>query len=451
MSLYVTNLIKKWKPILEQEGISAIKNPKVARATAIMLENQYKYAIGGEELVSEATTWSPGGAGTDTAGSMDPNGAGYSGNAEFHKIAIPMVRRTFPELIAHDIVGVQPMNGPVGLAFAVRFIADQSYRKADGSYETGVELGYNDIDPYYSGTNATSGDGYDDNYPGAMSTQFGEELGSQEVDDVGTSPNDYPGVTGGLGIGAGRGIREVSTTIEKGIVEAKTRKLRGKWSVEVAQDIKAMHGLELEEEMMDFLAYEITAEIDRELVNKIRTLADTNPSSSDTVGAWDYDTSDGRWEAEKYRNFYNMIIRKSNRIAIDTRRGAGNYVIAAPDVCAMLEATSAFATMPTNTNIDTSMTGVSRVGTLDGRITVYRDTFAEETDVVIGYKGASEYDTGIVYLPYIQLMQQRATFEDSFQPTAGILSRYGIMDHLFGSSNFYIRMELDNLDYTVRA
>lgn len=244
-----------------------------------MLENQYKYAIGGEELVAEGTTWSPGGPGTSTAGSMDPGGAGYAGNAEFHKIAIPMVRRTFPELIAHEIVGVQPMNGPVGLAFAVRFIADQSYRKSDGTYAKGVELGYNTIDPYYSGTRASSGEGYDENYPGAMSTQFGESLGSNTVNDVGDLNDEYPGVTGGLGIGTGKGIREVSTTIEKGIVEAKTRKLRGKWSVEVAQDIKAMHGLELEEEMMDFLAYEITAEIDRELVNKIRALALTNAAS----------------------------------------------------------------------------------------------------------------------------------------------------------------------------
>jgi hypothetical protein len=143
-----------------------------------------------------------------------------------------------------------------------------------------------------------------------------------------------------------------------------------------------------------------------------------------------------------------MIVRKSNRIAIDTRRGSGNYVIASPDLCALLEATSAFSVMPVNNDINTSVNGVSRVGSLDGRITVYRDTFATDDDVIIGYKGASEYDTGIVYLPYIQLMQQRATFEDSFQPTAGILSRYGIMDHLFGSSNFYIKITATDLDYT---
>lgn len=143
-----------------------------------------------------------------------------------------------------------------------------------------------------------------------------------------------------------------------------------------------------------------------------------------------------------------MIIRKSNRIAIDTRRGAGNYVIASPDLCALLEATASFSVIPVNNDIDTSMTGVSRVGSLDGRITVYRDTFAEQNDIIIGYKGASEYDTGIVYLPYIQLMQQRATFEDSFQPTAGILSRYGIMDHLLGSSNFYISITAEDLTYT---
>jgi hypothetical protein len=433
MSAYVKKLIEKWKPILVQEGLNPISNPKVARNTAIMLENQYRYSVGGVDL-NEGTTWSPGGPGTSTTGSMDPGGQGYVGNAEFHNIAIPMVRRTFPELVAHEVVGVQPMNQPVGLAFAMRFIADQEY-----GGNSNVELGYNNIDPYYSGTNASSGVGYDDNYPGAMSTQFGEALGSNTVADVG----GYPGIGGGLGIGTGRGIKEVSMTIEKDVVEAKTRKLRSKWSVEVAQDIKAMHGLELEDEMMDLLAYEITAEIDRELITKMRALAVTNNAS----GTWSYSAADGRWEHEKYRNFYNLLVRKANRIIIDTRRGAGNFVIASPELCAMLQASANFSISPVNTDIDSSIASVSRVGSIDGRLTVYRDTFATDDDVIIGYKGASEYDTGIVYLPYIQLMQQRATFEDSFQPTAGILSRYAIHDHLFGSNLFYIRIEAEDLTY----
>jgi hypothetical protein len=414
MSKYIDGIVKKWEEILS-EGKS-IGNKKVSQATAVMLENQLKYLTNGEGI-SESTTW--------TGGSMDPNSAGYAGNGEFHKIAIPMVRRTFPELIAHEIVGVQPLTGPVGLAFALRFTADQAY-----AGETGTEVGYNTVDPYYTGTSVTSG---------GLSKEDGESLGSRAVSGVG----GHPGVGAGLGIGTGKGIKELSMTIEKAQVEAKTRKLRSRWSVEVAQDIKAMHGLDLEEEMMDVLAYEITAEIDRELINKIRAVAVTNPQS-ETVDFAKSSDFDGRWEQEKYRNFYHKIIRKANRIAIDTRRGAGNYVVSSPTLCAFLESTSAFTIAPVNTDVNTAITGVSRVGSLDGRLSVYRDTFATTNDCIIGYKGPSEYDTGIIYLPYIQLMPQKATFEDSFNPTIGLMSRYAIHEHMFGSRNYYIRIGVKN-------
>jgi hypothetical protein len=167
-------------------------------------------------------------------------------------------------------------------------------------------------------------------------------------------------------------------------------------------------------------------------------------ASSQTV---DYQTDlDGRWEAEKYRNIYNLLIRKSNQIAIDTRRGAGNFVIASPTMCAALEATSAFTVWPTNEDINTATTGVAKVGSLDGRMMVYRDTFATVDDIVVGYKGASSYDTGIVYLPYIQLMVSKATYEDSFQPSVGLMSRYAIHEHMFGASNYYIRVQFSNMN-----
>jgi len=402
----IKQIMENWKDILN-EG-EKIRNPRTEKATAVMLQNQFNYLSG--KNMNETTAWS--------AGNLDPNASGsYAGNGEFHKIAIPMVRRTFPELIAHEVVGVQPLTAPVGLAFALRFKADQEY---DGA--TGTEVGHNTMDPAYTGTYATSA---------------GEQLGSNTVPDV----DGHPGIGGGLGIGTGKGIKELSMTIEKTQVEAKTRKLRSKWSVEVAQDIKAMHGLDLEEEMMDVLSYEITAEIDRELINKIRAVAATNPQSS----TWDYTVADGRWEAEKYRNFFNLIIRKANRIAIDTRRGAGNFIIASPTLCAALETTNSFTIQPVDNDINTAVTGVARVGSLDGRLSIYRDTFATTDDIIIGYKGPSAYDTGIVYLPYIQLMTARAQFEDSFNPTVGLMSRYAIMDHMFGSKNYYIRILASNL------
>ena len=403
----IEQIVENWKEILD-EG-KQYKSQKVRRATAVMLENQLKFMRG---RVDEGTTWN--------GGSMDPNTAGYSGNGEFHKIAIPMVRRTFPELIAHDIVGVQPLTGPVGLAFALRFVADQDYTN-------GPEVGYNAIDKDYSGSYHLSA---------------GEALGSDAGDGTTNSGHLQVGDNVGLGIGTGQHIKELSMTIEKQQVEARTRKLRSRWSLEVAQDIKAMHGLDLEEEMMDILAYEITAEIDRELIGVIRALC-TNANNNNST--WNYKESDGRWENEKYRNLYNMIIRKANNIATRTRRGAGNYVIASPSMCAALEALDGFAAAPVDTDINTSVTGVARIGSLGGRMTVYRDTFATTDEVLIGYKGVSEYDTGVVYLPYIQLMQMRATYEDSFNPAVGLMSRYAILEHLFGAENYYQRITAEDL------
>jgi len=392
-------LMKKWEEVLnEGKGIS---NPKVKRATALMLENEHRW-------LNET--------GSNTQGSFDRAGS-YSTSGDFYKIAVPMVRRTFPELVAHEIVGVQPMTGPVGLAFAIRFRAGQTYV---GGTDSGTELGYNTLDSTYT-------------YNSSVTAQ--EALGSMGGEySVGS---DY-----GLGFGPGNHIKEVNMTVEKTQTEAKTRKLRSRWSLEVAQDLKAMHGLELEDEMMDILAYEITAEIDRELVAAIKTTA---TASTSTSAGWDYSAADGRWEAEKYRNLYNMVIRKANQVAINTRRGAGNYVIAHPTVAAALEALSSFTIAPVQSDVTTAVTGVSRLGSLDGRMNVYRDTFSSTEEAIIGYKGPSEYDTGIIYCPYIVLLNSRATLEDSFNPTVGLMSRYAIISHLFGSANFYYYIKVSNL------
>ena len=396
----LTDLVTKWEAILS-EG-NKIKRTKVQKSTALMLENQNSYL---EEAVA-------------TQGSL--RGSGYSDSGYFQQLAIPMVRRTFPELIAHDVVGVQPLTGPVGLAFALRY-------KASGEYDSvsNQELGYNHIDTSYSGSNSEG-----------MVTSAGEGLGSDSSGNV------------GLGIGSGAQIKEVNMTVEKAHVEAVTRKLRSRWSVEVAQDLKAMHGLDLEEEMLDILAYEITAEIDREIIDTINTVATTGTGSS---SGWDFSTSasaDGRWETEKYRTLYNKIIRKANQIAVNTRRGSGNFVIASPYVCAALECLSSFVIQPVAGDINTSVTGVSKVGSLDGRLAVYRDTFTSHSEgdyCTVGYKGPSEYDAGIIYLPYIQLMVAKGTFENSLQPTVGLMSRYAIHSNIFGAKEYYQYILVENL------
>lgn len=398
-------LVVKWDKLLTDGELPKIRSERIKKSTALMLENQHNALY---KRLDEAGT-------SYAGGHMDPNSTGYmtgtSGDATFHKIAVPMVRRTFPELIAHDVVGVQPMTGPVGLAFALRYKAGQTYNSA-----ANTELGYNTIDRAYTGSQLTSG---------------GEQLGSQAA-------TAYNPLGVGLGVGSGQAIKEVNMTVEKAQVEAQTRKLRSRWSLEVAQDLKAMHGLDLEEEMMDILAYEITAEIDRELIYQIESVA--------TSSGWDYSVADGRWESEKYRNLYNLIIRKANLIAINTRRGAGNYVIASPTACAALETLSSFTIHPVaGGSINTAVTGVSRLGSLDGRLTVYRDTFASVDKLIVGYKGPSEYDTGIIYLPYIQLLANRAVFEDSFNPTIGLMSRYAIHSHIFGAAYYYQLVRLHNM------
>ena len=396
----VKETVKKWEEILN-EG-NPIKSQKVKNATAIMLENQEKWM---STQLNEA--------GSHIEAAFNRSGS-YSTNGDFYQIAIPMVRRTFPELVAHDLVGVQPMTGPVGLAFALRYRAGQTYN----SVAHGQEIGYNTVDKDYT-------------YSATTSAQ--EALGSKAGSGVG---GDF-----GIGIGTGSHIKEVNMTLEKAQVEAKTRKLRARWSQEVAQDLKAMHGLDLEGEMMDILSYEITQEIDRELIAAIHTSA---TASATTSSGWNYLTADGRWDGERYRSLFNMLIRRSNDIAITTRRGAGNWVVCHPTVCAIFEATSAFTIWPVAGDVNTTPTGVARLGTLDGRISVYRDTFADEVGFLVGYKGPSAYDTGIIYLPYISLMASRATFEDSFNPTIGLMSRYGIHQHIFGSALYYRWVKVDN-------
>jgi len=395
----VKHLVEKWDKVLEQG--TKIRSPKIKKATALMLENQHTY-------LTEA--------GMITQDGLTRSGSGYAESGDFHKIAVPMVRRTFPELIAHEVVGVQPMTGPVGLAFALRFRAGQ----AVGDYSVGTELGYNTIEETYSGSYVTSA---------------GERLGSATSGDR------------GLGTGTYTAIREVNMTVEKAQVEAVTRKLRSRWSLEVAQDLRAMHGLDLEEEMMDILAYEITAEIDREIIAEIEGAA---TASTATSAMWDFDATTGRWEAEKYRELYNNLIRTGNKIAVNTRRGSGNFTIVNPTVGAVFETLASFTIQAVPSDVSTATTGVARLGSLDGRIAVYRDTFQTTDQMIIGYKGPSEYDTGVIYLPYIQLLAMKATFEDSFHPTIGLMSRYAIYggstnDILFGSQNFYQYVKVNNL------
>ena len=400
--LDIKKLLENWDGVLS-EG-KPITNEKVKKATAIILNNQHEY------LTEAGTSW-----GNDSLGAGT-----YATSGVFHKIAVPMVRRTFPELVAHDLVGVQPLTGPVGIAFAMRFRAGVTA----GDYTANTtELGYNTIDKTYSGSYAVSA---------------GEALGSKAGSGVGSEV--------GLGVGSGTHIRDINMTVEKAQVEAVTRKLRSRWSLEVAQDLKAMHGLSMEEEMMDVLAYEITAEIDRELIDTIDSLC---TSGNSNLSTWSFSASaqgvKGRWEMERYRELFHFMIRKCNLIATNTRRGSGNWVVGNPVATAIFETLSDFTIAPVSGDVSTATVGVARVGNLGGRMSVFRDTFQSSDQFIVGYKGPSEYDTGVIYLPYIQLLSQRATFEDSFNPAIGLMSRYAIHQHIFGAQNYYQKVSLTDL------
>jgi hypothetical protein len=361
-------LIEKWNNVGFK--LNEIANETVRRNTAILLENEHKYLI--SEVAASVST----------------------DIANFNKILMPLTRRIFPNLIANEIVGVQPMAGPVGLAYAMRF-----YKGEDES----TELGYNTVDKTYTGSHETSA---------------GERLSSVD-----------PTATGNMA--------EAKLKLTQTTVTAKTRKLKARYSLEAAQDLKNMQGVDLEAEMTNLLQYEVAQEIDREIVDRINGLADTNTVSY-TVSA-----GDGQWEAEKFRNMYTRLTRESAAIATRTRRGAGNVIIASDNVVTALDTLGNFLLQPVDNASMELGPGVAKVGTIGNRFSVYRDTFATTSYATVGYKGPGTQNSGVIYCPYIPLMISKAVEPGNFTPVIGILTRYGVVDHLMGGSDFYSKLNID--------
>jgi hypothetical protein len=417
MNAVMKRIIEKWAPMLD-----GLATDELVKSTATMLENQSRFidkAFLGEDVYSVA---SPANVGIGNDGSnygtsaVGTSSGTPSGIARYKQIAIPMVRRIFPELLAHKLVGVQPMIGPVGLAYALRFRAATAY----GNYAVGTELGYNNIDRTYTSA-TTAGNGYTESE--------GENL------NEGTN---YAG--------SNTTSREVGLTIETKEVVARTRKLKARWTIEAEQDLSAMHNLDFEEEIMDMMAYEIAQEIDRELVARL-----INAAKAGGTYAWDYGTvgvptsgaalgtADGRWEQEKFRTLYTTILHAAEDIARSTRMGPGNWAIVSPRVAVALQSLPDFQFAPVKGTVDSLKFGVAEVGTLGNGIKVYRDTFAINGNdyIVVGHKGSKESETGLIYCPYIPVMFQKAIGQESFSPRAGVMTRYGVVDHLFGSQLFY--------------
>ena len=366
-------LIEKW----DQKGfkVSEITDEMTRKNTAILLENEHRYMI-------EASTT------TQDIG-------------QFKKMLMPLTRRIMPNLIANEIVGVQPMRGPVGQAFAWRVKAGTTV----GTYTAdSTELGYNTVDKSFSGS---------------MPTTAAERRDSTD-----------PASTGA--------ISRIKATIEQTTVEAEDRLLKTEYSIQAAQDMKAMHGEDVEARMVEFLQYEIQQEIDRELIDRINTLA-TTYGSTYTVSA-----SDGQWEAEKFRTLYTRIVKAASNIATRTRRGAGNIIIASSNVVTALDSLGNFLIQPTGSSPMELAPGVAKVGTIENRFAVYRDTFATEDYATVGYKGPGPESSGVIFCPYVPLMIGRAVREDNpFYPVIAMLTRYGVVDNLFGGENYYEKLTVD--------
>lgn len=448
-------LLEKWGPVLDytSDSVAAIDDAHTRLNTAVLLENQEKWCL------EESSTVGGGSLGANAHGSYHPDTSTSSdsyasGDARLPKVLIPMIRRTFPELISNDIVGVQPMSGPVGLAFALR------YAYQSDTLGTGVDGVADSAKPAVPGAGGLAG----------SAGLPGDELGYQLLDTrfTGASSDDLTGATGywefadqDKGVAQilsafeiTGNIPQVEVKFEKTAVEAGTRRLGARWSVELEQDLKNMNGIDIDAEITNAMSYEIQAEIDREMLMRMIQSA-LGAGFGPGFSVWAPASADGRWLAERNRDFYQRLIVEANRIAVRNRRGAANFIVATPRVCAILEMLPEFQWVPVAGDVNTQPVGIAKVGSLGGRFNVYRDTRTEVQGgnfgqsgaytnapsnieyALLGYKGPEFYDTGIIYCPYIPVMVQRTVGPNDFAPRVGLLTRYGVVDNIFGSNLYY--------------
>ena len=470
-------LLEKWAPVLEysSDSVKPIEDDHTRLNTAILLENQEKWCI--EEANNAGNGGSFGSGATmnsiyNPGGGTINSGDNYAtGDARLPKVLIPMIRRTFPELITNEIVGVQPMSGPVGLAFALRYAYQSQYL---GSGTDGTSTGADTTGPGSPPNTPSAGTG-GTAYTGAAGLNA-DELGYQLLDTrfTGASSTTLSGVSDWAFAAQDQGVAQilsafeitgnipqVEVKFEKTAVEAGTRRLGARWSVELEQDLKNMNGIDIDAEITNAMSYEIQAEIDREmLMRMIQSALGAGLNAGYSI--WSPASADGRWLVERNRDFYQRLIIEANRIAVRNRRGAANFVVCTPRVAAILEMLPEFQWVPVQGDVNTQPVGIAKVGSLGGRFNVYRDTRTEiqgnpayssndqytrgsggaltTTGIeyaLLGYKGPEFYDTGIIYCPYIPVMVQRTIGPNDFAPRVGLLTRYGVVDNIFGANLYY--------------
>ena len=453
------HLQEKWAPLLDYEGLDPIKDSHRRAVTAVLLENQEKTIREEREFLYEGPT-------NSTASGAQPGLGGATTGAlqGFDPVLISLIRRSMPNLIAYDIAGVQPMNGPTGLIFAMRS------RYTD---QGGPETFFNEVDSAFSGQN----EGFD-----LTNGMTGESVGMGTTGQTGSNPGllnpegSQTATTYSVGQGmrtddaedlgtTGDNFNQMAFSIEKVTVTAKSRALKAEYSLELAQDLKAIHGLNAEAELANILSTEILAEINREVIRTVYRVAESGAQANvATAGTFDLDVdSNGRWSVEKFKGLIFQIERDANAIAQRTRRGKGNIILCSADVASALTMAGVLDYTPAlNANLNVDDTGNTFAGVLQGKYRVYIDPYsanlAAQQYYVVGYKGSSPYDAGLFYCPYVPLQMVRAVGENTFQPKIGFKTRYGMVANPFAqgtavgagaltvnANRYYRRVKVANL------
>ena len=450
-------LQEKWAPILNHEGLGGIQDAHKRMVTAVLLENQERALREERQFLSEAPTNSVGNTGYQSGGDQTVAG--------FDPVLISLIRRSMPNLVAYDLAGVQPMSGPTGLIFAMR---------SRYTNQSGTEAFFNEADTTFSGQDAGFDEsaGFTDAVAGMGTTiQTGSNPGV--LNPVGTATSTAYNVGQGMVTGDAENLdgagadafNQMAFSIEKVTVTAKSRALKAEYSLELAQDLKAIHGLNAEAELANILSTEILAEINREVIRTIYKIAESGAQANvASAGTFDLDVdSNGRWSVEKFKGLIFQIERDANAIAQRTRRGKGNTILCSADVASALTMAGVLDYTPAlNANLNVDDTGNTFAGTINGKYRVYIDPFASNSAALqyycVGYKGSSPYDAGLFYCPYVPLQMVRAVGENTFQPKIGFKTRYGMVANPFaegtdqaygaikaGTNRYYRRVSVKNL------
>ena len=464
------HLQEKWDPILSYDGAPKIEDAHRKMVTAVLLENQEKFLREQNNFLSEASPTMSGNA-AGASGAFGTGSAAAGPTAGFDPVLISLIRRSMPNLVAYDLAGVQPMNGPTGLIFAMR--------SRKGS-QSGDETFFDEVDTSFSaqndGNDLTQGGytaqasdgasvGFGTTSPGANAGTNPGLLNGADQDQYAVGQGMNTGDAEALGGATGDQFNEMAFSIEKVTVTAKSRALKAEYSLELAQDLKAIHGLNAEAELANILSTEILAEINREVIRTIYKVAEKGAAvNTATQGIFDLDVdSNGRWSVEKFKGLLFQIERDANRIAQRTRRGKGNMILCSADVASALTMAGVLDYTPAlNANLNVDDTGNTFAGVLQGKYKVYIDPYSANSAAaqyyVVGYKGSSPYDAGLFYCPYVPLQMVRAVGQDTFQPKIGFKTRYGMVSNPFAegttqglgrikanSNRYYQRVKVLNL------